>query len=312
MRPLRIGTRGSKLALWQANHIRDLLAGFRSTVPEIIVVKTSGDRFPESAIGQMNVKGVFIKELEDALLDGRIDLAVHSMKDVPTVLPTGLQISALTKREDVRDCLVSRNGEVLARLRAGARVGTSSLRRQSQLRHYRRDLDVRDLRGNVDTRLRKLDAGDFDAIVLAKAGLDRLGFAERATQVMNPEVMMPAVGQGALGVETQTNDSETIAIVKNLDDAETRACVNAERALLAELQGGCQVPLGAWCRIERGQLHLDAAVLSADGVECIRGSSCGAVSDAESVGRDLGRKLLEGGADKILRVVERVARGKFS
>ena len=309
MKVLRIGTRGSALALWQANFIRDQLAERQRVTAEIVIIKTSGDKFQEAAIGQMGLKGVFIKELEDALLDGRADLAVHSMKDVPTELPRGLQISAITKRDEARDCLVARRGEKLDDLKSGARVGTSSLRRQSQLRHYRHDLDVRDLRGNVDTRIRKLDAGDFDAIVLAKAGLNRLGLGGRATQVLDPNVMLPAVGQGALGIETRADDGETLGIVRDFDDEEARACVTAERALLAELQGGCQVPLGAWARIGAGELHIDAAVLSVDGANCVRGNSCGTISSAERIGRELGRRLLNSGADRILQIAGRVTGG---
>ncbi len=312
MKVFRIGTRGSALALWQANFIRDRLSERQRVTAEIIVIKTSGDKFQEAAIGQMGLKGVFIKELEDALLAGRVDLAVHSMKDVPTELPDGLQISAITKRDEARDCIVARGGEKLDDLKSGARVGTSSLRRQSQLRHRRRDLDVRDLRGNVDTRLRKLDAGEFDAIVLAKAGLDRLGLGGRATEVLDPEVMLPAVGQGALGIETRANDAETVGIIRDFDDEETRPCVEAERALLAELQGGCQVPLGAWARIEKGELRIEAAVLSVEGAGCVRGDACGAISSAEAIGRELGRRLLRSGADKILQIAGRVTGGAAS
>ncbi len=312
MKVLRIGTRGSALALWQANFVRDQLAERQRVSAELIAIKTSGDKFQESAIGQIGLKGVFIKELEDALLAGRVDLAVHSMKDVPTDLPDGLQISAITKRDEARDCIVARGGEKLDGLKPGARVGTSSLRRQSQLRHRRRDLDVQDLRGNVDTRIRKLDDGDFDAIVLAKAGLDRLGLGARATEVLEPAVMLPAVGQGALGIETRASDAETIAIVRDFDDEETRSCVTAERALLAELQGGCQVPLGAWARIATGSLHLDAVVLSVDGADCVRGDACGGVSTPEAIGRALGRRLLNSGADRILQIAGRVTGGAAS
>jgi len=308
VRHLRIGTRGSALALWQANHIRARLAALHLAESEIVVIKTSGDRFPESAIGGMSVKGVFIKELEDALLDGSVDMAVHSMKDVPTRIPEGLTIAAITKREDVRDCLVAREGRTLAQLPVGARLGTSSLRRQSQLRRYRRDFDVRDIRGNVDTRLRKLDAGEFDAIVLAKAGLDRLGLGHRATETLSPEIMLPAVGQGALGIEARAAGAELLGLVKELDDADTRACVSAERGVLAELEGGCQVPLGAWGRLEDGSMKLDARVLSADGTQCVAGSVSGKSSDAESLGRALGQRLLADGADGLLRLAGR-ARG---
>jgi hydroxymethylbilane synthase len=295
--------------LWQANFVREQLEARFGVHAEIVVIKTSGDKFQDAGVGQIGLKGVFIKELEDALLAGRVDLAVHSMKDVPTELPAGLQISAISKRREARDCIVARSGETLDGLRSGAQVGTSSLRRQSQLRHRRRDLDVRDLRGNVDTRLRKLDAGDFDAIVLAKVGLDRLGLGERATEVLEPEVMLPAVGQGALGIETRADDAETISVVRDFDDEETRSCVEAERALLAELQGGCQVPLGAWARLGPGGLHIDAAVLSADGVECVRGNACGSAANAQAIGRELGHRLLNSGADKILQIAGRVTPG---
>ena len=307
---LRIGSRGSALALWQANHIRDLIERGHGIRAEIMVIKTSGDRLQDAPIAGMSVKGVFIKELEDALLGRRVDLAVHSMKDVPTEVPAGLEITAITKREDVRDCLVSRSGMSLEKLPAGARVGTTSLRRQSQLRRMRGDLDVRDLRGNVDTRLRKVENGDFDATVLAMAGLTRLGLAARATQIFEPDAMLPAVGQGALGIETRSDDSDTRKFVASLDDAETRAAVTAERALLAELQGGCQVPLGAWGRIENAALLLDACVLSADGAESIRKNARGSLENAESLGRELGAKLLAAGADRLLRLAGRVMPGQ--
>jgi len=301
---LRIGSRGSALALWQANFVRDRLAD-RGTESEIIIIKTSGDRFQAGNIGQIGLKGVFIKELEDALLDERVDLAVHSMKDVPTDLPAGLAITAILERQDVRDCLISRDRARLAELPAGARVGTSSLRRAAQLRRYRQDLDFQELRGNVDTRLRKLEQGQYDAIVLAKAGLDRLGWSHRITEVIPPEISLPAVGQGAIGVESRASDQEVVQILGALDHAETRAGVTAERALLAELEGGCQVPLGAWGRLGNGRLVLDACVLSADGVECLRQGIEGAASDAERLGRNLAHRMLEAGAGRILKLAGR-------
>lgn len=310
MSVLRIGSRGSALALWQANHVRDLLQTTHGILAEIVVIKTSGDRSPDTPIAGMSVKGVFIKELEDALLDRRVDLAVHSMKDVPTEIPVGLEIAAITKREDVRDCLVSRGGVPLDGLAAGARVGTTSLRRQSQLRRMRGDLDVRDLRGNVDTRLRKVESGEFDAAVLAMAGLVRLGLAARATQVFEPDTMLPAVGQGALGIETRDDDANTRQLVASLDDGESRAAVTAERSLLAELQGGCQVPLGAWGRIYNGELLLDACVLSADGAEAMRQSARGSAANAASIGRELGRKLLASGVDRLLQLAGRAMPGQ--
>ncbi len=270
-----------------------------------MLIKTSGDRFAQAKVGEIGLKGVFIKELEDALLDARVDLAVHSMKDVPTEIPNGLVFPAICKREDVRDALIAAAREKLADLPAGARVGTSSLRRQSQLRHFRPDLDLRDLRGNVDTRLRKLEAGECDAIVLAKAGLDRLGWSEKITEVLTTDVCLPAVGQGALGIEARADDREVAAALARLDDAETRVAVTAERALLAELEGGCQVPLGAWARLEQDALVMDACVLSVDGSDYIRKRAIGSSDQPGTLGRELAQKLLAAGADRILRLAGR-------
>lgn len=311
MKPLRIGTRGSALALWQANHIRERIAKLHGIESEIVRIRTSGDNFAGAPIAQLNaqagLKGVFIKEIEDALLAGTVDLAVHSMKDVPTEIPTGLIFSAITKREDARDCLVSRNGRSLLHLPPGARIGTSSLRRQAQLLHFRSDLEMVDLRGNVDTRLKKVAAGDFDAIVLAMAGVNRLGASSQITQVLGPETMLPAVGQGALGIETRTGDRETSQFALALDDAETRACVTSERALLRELEGGCQVPLGAHARHQAGEIILEAAVFSPDGKEFVRGEDRGPAASAEEIGKRLARNLIERGADRILRLAGRSA-----
>jgi hydroxymethylbilane synthase len=305
MTTVRIGTRGSTLALWQANHVKKLLESAGHVQAEIITIKTSGDREQESAISEIGTKGVFIKELEEALLDKRIDLAVHSMKDVPTQIPEGLTIAAVLKRDEIRDCLVSKYGHKLAKLPRGARVGTSSVRRRAQLLRNRPDLDIRELRGNVDTRLRKLDESEFHAIVLAKAGLDRLGLGWRAAEVLTTEVMLPAVGQGALGIETRADDEEAKNLVAALAHPETRACVTAERALLAELEGGCQVPLGAWAYIEGGFLSLDACVVSPDGREYIRLSRFGGMQAAEAIGHKLAEELRAAGAEKILRLAGR-------
>jgi hydroxymethylbilane synthase len=310
---LRIGTRGSSLALWQANHVADLLAQRHGIETELVRIRTAGDRLQSAPVAQVNAaigsesgaKGIFIKELEEALLAGSIDLAVHSMKDVPTEIPAGLVFAAITRREDPRDCLISRDGATLETLAPGARVGTSSLRRQAQLRHHRPDLEAVDLRGNVDTRLRKLDAGKFDAIVLAVAGVNRLGLTSRITQILNEDVMLSAVGQGALGIETRANDAGTSKLAAAFDDAETRACVTAERALLHELQGGCQVPLGAWAHLVAGEIHIEAAVFAADGRDFVRRDTRGAPADAAGAGRRLGKTLLEAGADRILRLVGR-------
>ncbi len=305
MRLLRIGSRGSLLALWQANAVRDRLARAAGAEAEIVIIKTSGDRFQQAPVGQIGLKGVFIKELEDGLLEGRVDLAVHSMKDVPTEVPVGLAFPAICEREDVRDALVARAGAKLAALPAGARVGTSSLRRQSQLRHYRPDLELCELRGNVDTRLKKLERGDYDAVVLAKAGLDRLGWSNRITEVIPTEVSLPAVGQGALGIEARSDDREALGVLASLDHAETRVAVTAERALLAALEGGCQVPLGAWARLEQGELVLEACILSADGADYIRRRAAGSPHRAEALGRELAQAMLADGADRILRLAGR-------
>ena len=309
MKPLRIGTRGSALALWQSNHIAQLLEQMHGVATEIVRIRTSGDRLQSVAVSQAGAsadgKGIFIKELEDALLAGTVDLAVHSMKDVPTEIPSGLGFPAIARREDPRDCFIARNGCTLQTLPRGARVGTSSLRRQAQLRHHRPDLVVVDVRGNVDTRLRKLADGEFDAIVLAMAGVNRLGLADPTTQALDAEIMLPAVGQGAIGIETRASDDETSKLVATLDDAETRACITAERALLHELQGGCQVPLGAWARIVNSELHLDAAVFSNDGREFVRRSERTSPADPAGAGKRLGKILIEAGADRILRLAGR-------
>jgi len=306
---LRIGSRGSKLALWQAEHIRERLARECGVSAEIIVIKTSGDNFQSAPVAEVGGKGIFIKEIEDALLDGRVDIAVHSMKDVPTATPQGLCFPAITKREDPRDCLVSRRGETLDKLPRGARIGTSSLRRQSQLRYFRHDLEVAEMRGNVDTRLRKLEAGELEAIVVAKAGLDRLGLSDRIAEVIAQKTILSAVGQGALAIEARESDEALRETVAAFDDGDTRAAVTAERALLAELEGGCQVPLGAWGRIENGALRLDARVLAADGSECIERHASGAAANAEEIGRSLGRELLDAGADRLLRLAGRSVGG---
>ena len=298
----RIGTRGSTLALWQANHVKKLLEAGGTVQAEIITIKTSGDQDQESSISQIGTKGVFIKELEEALLDKRIDLAVHSMKDVPTEIPEGLTIAAILKRDEVRDCLVCKFGHKLAKLPRSAKVGTSSVRRRAQLLRNRPDLDIRELRGNIDTRLRKLDDCEYHAIVLAKAGLDRLGLGWRSAEVLTTEVMLPAVGQGALGIETRADDEESKNVAIALADPNSCACVTAERALLAELEGGCQVPLGAWASIEAGFLTLDACVVSPDGSEYIRLSRFGSMQAAETIGKKLGEEFRAAGADKILQL----------
>jgi len=302
LRTLRIGTRGSLLAKWQAESIRKRLFAATGIEPEIVIIKTAGDKMLHAPVAQIGSKGIFIKELEEALLEETIDLAVHSVKDIPTDIPSRLMFPAVCKRDDVRDCLV---GSTLANLRHGARVGTSSLRRQAQLRHVRPDLDLRNLRGNVDTRLRKVQSGEYQAVVVSKAGLDRLGFSQRISEVLSPEVCMPAVGQGAIAVECRLNDKEAEGLLGSLDDAETRAAVIAERALLGALHGGCQVPMGAWARVERGELIMDACVCSLDGTQCVKQHAAAEPAQAAQLGERLARLLVDAGARTILEEVGR-------
>ena len=305
MRPLRIGSRGSILARWQAEFIRKQLFQVSGVETEIITIKTSGDKMQQAPLTQIGGKGIFIKELEEALLEETVDLAVHSVKDIPTETPSRLHFPAVCRRDDVRDCLVSTNAATLANLKQGARVGTSSLRRQAQLRHHRPDLDIRELRGNVDTRLRKVESGEYDAIVLSKAGLDRLGWSQKITEALSPEISLPAVGQGAIAIESRVKDTEAADILGKLDDAETRTAIIAERALLAALQGGCQVPLGAWARIERGELVMDAVVCSVDGVQYVRQRATTTPDQAAQLGEHMAQLLVEGGARGILEEVQR-------
>ncbi len=302
MRTLRIGTRGSLLAKWQAEFVRKKLFAATGMEPEIIIIKTAGDKMQQASVMQIGGKGIFIKELEEALLEETIDLAVHSVKDIPTEIPSRLMFPAVCKRDDVRDCLV---GSTLANLRHGARVGTSSLRRQAQLRHLRPDVDLRDLRGNVDTRLRKVESGEYDAVMVSKAGLDRLGFSQRISEVLAPEVCMPAVGQGAIAVECRLRDNEAGDLLATLDDAETRAAIISERALLSALQGGCQVPMGAWARLERGELVMDACVCSVDGGQYVKQRASAPPDQASQLGEHMARLLIEAGAQSILEEVGR-------
>ena len=302
-RPLVIGSRGSKLALWQAEQARDRL---RTLNPQfevhIEVIKTTGDvkSDPLSVIGG---KGVFTKELEDALLDGRIDIAVHSLKDLPTILPEGLSIAAICEREDPRDALVLRagaEGGSLRDLAQGAIVGTSSQRRLAQLKALRGDVEVRDLRGNVDTRIRKLDEGQYDAVILASAGLVRLGLKERISARIAISEMLPAVGQGAVAIETRSDNEFAVQSVSPLDHGETRVACLAERAFLRGLGGGCQFPIAAHAMIENGVLKLAGLVARPDGSEILRGSSSGSPDDAETLGSALAAELLSRGAESIL------------
>ncbi len=294
--PLIIGSRGSALALWQANWIRAQLGGAAGGIQ---VIRTTGDRITDVPLAQVGAKGLFTKEIEDALLAGEIDVAVHSLKDMPTELPEGLTLAAIPEREDVRDAVVGRR---LDQLKAGARVGTSSLRRSAQLKAMRPDLDLRPVRGNVDTRIRKLEEGEFEAIVLAAAGLRRLGLAGRIAELLEPSVMLPATGQGALAVETRAS-GRGFDEVQPLNHSATRVAVTAERAMLRALGGGCQVPIGGYARIRNGSVELDGLVIAPDGSRVVRASERGAAADAEAVGAALARRLRELGAEAILEAV---------
>jgi hydroxymethylbilane synthase len=305
---LIIGSRGSKLALWQAEWVRARLeAAGRGVEVRVEIFKTSGDVMRDVPLSVIGGKGVFTKELEQALLERRIDIAVHSLKDLPTLVPEGLLITAITEREDARDALILPEGasgggvSSLRELPRGARVGTSSPRRTAQLKHLRPDVLVRELRGNVDTRLRKLDAGEYDAIILASAGLRRLGFAARISAAVPVGEMLPAVGQGALGVETRDDDEQTRQLVAALDHAPTRAACTAERSLLRALGGGCQFPIAAHAVADDGQgLRLEALVAAVSGERVLRDWVEGEASEAEQLGAALASKLQERGAASLL------------
>jgi hydroxymethylbilane synthase len=296
---LTIGSRGSQLALWQARWVQARLEGFGFTC-RLEIIHTTGDKITDVALSKVGTKGLFTKEIEEALLAGTIDLAVHSLKDMPTDLPPGLTLAAIPEREDPRDALI---GGRLANLGKRAHVGTSSLRRAAQLRAIRPDLEISDIRGNLDTRLRKLDEGKYDAIVLAAAGLRRLGWEHRITELLDPEVMCPAVGQGALAVETRDDEGEAQQACRHLEHAETRVAVTAERAVLAALGGGCQVPIGAHATLDGAKLQLRAIIVSPDGVQVIRKEASGSTADAARIGRTLGDELLSAGGAKILETV---------
>ncbi len=300
MARLRIGSRGSQLALWQAHHISALLRE-RGHEVELAIIKTTGDKITDVALAKVGTKGMFTKEIEEALAEGRVDLAVHSLKDLPTELSSGFAIAAITKRENPRDVFCSKKYNSIEELPQRARVGTSSLRRQAQLKALRPDLEIYPLRGNVDTRLRKLEAGDYDAIILAAAGLNRLGKTELVKQIIPAEIMCPAAGQGALGIEIRAGDSETLKHLAFLDDVAARASTTCERALLNKLGGGCQVPIGASAEMLNGRLHLEAIVAHPDGTVVLRESRDG--SDPVKLGEEVGDILLARGGDAILEEV---------
>lgn len=301
---LKIGTRQSLLALWQSNHIAACL---RKQYPECEIelkkIVTKGDKILDVPLAQIGGKGLFTKEIEEELLSGEIDLAVHSLKDMPTVLPEGLCLTVITSRANVGDAFVSNKYANFAELPLGAVVGTSSLRRRAQLLAARPDLNIRDLRGNVDTRLRKLDEGLYDAIILAAAGLERLGHADRIKGLIPSGVCLPAVGQGALAIECRANDTETRAMLDFLNDLPTRQATSAERAFLGLVEGGCQVPIGVHADVEGDKIRVEAIIAALDGSTVLRDTITGSAGDAVSLGQELGRKMLANGGQEILAAI---------
>lgn len=299
---LILGSRASLLALRQAEMVKDRLIERHPGITIIVRrITTTGDRITDAPLARMGGKGLFIKEIEEALLAGEIDLAVHSLKDMPAELPPGVTIAAVTEREDPRDALITREGTgTLLTLPSGARVGTSSLRRSVQLKALRPDLEVLPLRGNVDTRLRKLDAGQYDAIILAAAGLRRLGLAHRITEWISPDLLLPAIGQGALALETRADDRETLGLVGSVNHAPTEAAVTAERAFLRRFGGSCQIPLAAYAEIQGNELRLRGLIASLDGRRVLKDQVVGSVFDAEALGHHLARRLIDAGALDLL------------
>lgn len=305
IKKLVIGTRSSKLALWQANYIAECI---RTQYPEIDVsllhIMTTGDKILDVPLAKIGGKGLFTKEIETAMLSGEIDLAVHSLKDMPTQLPPGLLLAAITDRVDPGDALISSKYGTIDDLPQGAKVGTSSLRRRAQLLRYRPDLRISDLRGNLDTRLKKMKTEDLDAIILAVAGLKRLGWQDLITQVLPNDICLPAVGQGALALEARTNDLEVRTMLEFLNHHETRWAVEAERAYLAEVEGGCQIPIGVYGYIEQDLLVLEAVILSVDGKRHIRRTISGRPSEGIELGRTLAQAMLDAGGREILQELQ--------
>ena len=310
---IRIGSRGSALALWQANHIRDRLMAEHSGLDvEIEIIHTTGDKILDVPLSKIGDKGLFTKELDRALLDKRVDLAVHSLKDVPTKVEPGLRLAAVGKREDASDALVVAPGmpATLQELPSGARIGTSSLRRRAQLLAIRPDVVIQDLRGNLDTRLAAVHGGKYDAVILAFAGMKRLGRASEATQILDLDSWLPAVGQGALGIICRDDDEPTQQALRFLDDADTHASTDAERALLRELEGGCQIPIAALARVSGEQLQIRSLVASIDGERVVRGERSGSRTHAARIGQELAHELLERGAREILDELRAVTDNK--
>jgi hydroxymethylbilane synthase len=301
---LKIGTRGSKLALWQAEWVKGKLEEkYPAVTTDLVTIKTSGDMILDVPLAKIGGKGLFVKEIETALLRGEIDLAVHSMKDVPIVFPGGLSMRCVTEREDPFDALISKNRQGLKDLPQGARIGTSSLRRQAQLLHFRSDLRMFSIRGNLHTRIRKLEEGPLDAIVLASAGMKRMGLISQVTETIPPEICLPAIGQGVLTIETRTDDRDVNEKVDFLNDPETAIAMQAERAFLKRLEGGCQVPIAAYVQTNHGDLEVEGMVASVDGREMIRERMVGRREEAEALGTQLAETILSMGGDRILKEI---------
>jgi len=298
---IRIGTRGSKLALWQANHVKEQLeAAHPGLEAELVTITTSGDRIQDRSLLEIGGKGAFVKEIEEALLGEEVDIAVHSMKDVPVELPPNLHLPVVLRREDPRDAFLSNHYGYPREMPAGARIGSSSLRRKCQLMARFPELEVAEIRGNVDTRLRKMDEGQFDAIVLAAAGLKRLGWADRITTLMAPEDSLPAMGQGTIGIECREGDTATEERIAVLEDRETAVRTRAEWALNRHMQGGCEVPMGGFAELDGDRLRMRGVVGELDGSRLIEDEVNGAAAEAEALGAELGRRLLAAGAADIL------------
>jgi len=298
---ITIGTRGSQLALWQANHIKSEIEGhFPEIEVELLIIKTTGDRITDRPLAMVGGKGLFVKEIESALLNKDIDLAVHSMKDMPGELPDGLTIGAIPTRENPFDVLIAKDNKMLTDYAPGAKIGTSSLRRASQIKHVRPDIQIESIRGNLDTRIKKLQAGEYDAIVLAAAGLRRLGQKDVITEYLDETVMIPAVGQGALCIETRENDNDIAPIMKTLDDSDTRICVEGERAFLKQIEGSCHIPVACFGKVMDTGIQMTAIVASEDGKQVIKEQITCPVDQVKNSGRKLADQVLEQGGRKIL------------
>jgi hydroxymethylbilane synthase len=305
MNKVIIGSRGSPLALWQANWVKDLLQGqYSDLAVDIKIIKTSGDKIQDVPLAKIGGKGLFVKEIEEGLLKREVDFAVHSMKDMPIIFPVNLCIACVTKRENPFDALISRNDIKLDDLPKGAKIGTGSLRRMSQLLYYRPDLNMVPLRGNLETRLKKLKSEGLDAIILAAAGLIRLGWDDRITEIIAPEILLPAMGQGAVGIETRKNDVDNQILLADIDDEETHYALDAERALVSQLEGGCNVPIGSFATLNGDQITLKGLVASLDGKTMYKKELTDLKTNAVALGRKMGNELIEMGADRIMQEIK--------